>query len=325
MTMKQIPQNVDARAMQQPQALRDLSAYYESALGKSLLERIPLGEKILFSGEGADYYIACMAAAQCCRFGLDARSVGSRELIAWPEALLAQFSCVSIISASGSNSEIAPLLNKLNPAKVIALTNNPDSLLANRAGLTLPLCAGLENGFGFKSQTNALVLAWLMSRKLSNVIDGSEAEQLKRLCQHMQIMLEGKAALFEQWQACLGNSDRLFFTGAGYHAVTAEQVADFLMGSSAIRCTAVRLGSLKQYYEKLAGAGLAVIVFQDAGNENDPDLQMMQEHGVTVIRVEGGFPMLPGAPLRPAVSIAAELTSLLDILSGQLLSVFLAK
>jgi fructoselysine-6-P-deglycase FrlB-like protein len=321
MTMKEVSQSGESRVMQQPQALKDLSAYYESAVGKSLLERIPPGEKVLFSGEGVDHYIACMAAAQCCRAGIDARSVTSRELIAWPDSLLAQFSCVCIISQSGSNSEITPLLNRFDAAKIVVLTNSPDSLFASRAGLILPLCAGLENCLGLKSQTNTLELVWLMSRKLSKRTDGSEAEQLKRLRQHMQIMLDGKSALFEQWQTCLGISERLFFTGCGYHALTAELAANMLMGVSTIPCAAVSLSSLLQNGNNLTKKGFTVIVFQETGSENDAALQLLQQHGGMVIRVEGGFPLLPGASFRPAVSIAAELSPMLDILSVQLLSI----
>lgn len=328
--MKQFPKSDHshesiAELMQQPQALKELSAFYCSDQGGSLFERIVVGEKIIFAGEDMDHFAVRMAAELCCRAGVDARSAGFADLAAWPASLLEQFSNVFIISRSGSDPEIKPLLDRISPSHLIALTNNPDSLLATRAGLTLPICAGLENGPALKSGTNMLALAWLLSRRLSKSLDGGEAEQLKRLRQRMQIMLEGQTALFEQWQTCLGGATHLIFTGSGYHALTAVQAVSTLAEWSGVQSATFSLSSLSHNIHKLASPDLAVIVFQSAGDENDSVLSTLQEAGATMIRVEDGFPLPFGAKHRPLVIIADGLSPLLDILSGQLLARYLAK
>ena len=328
--MKQFPksdhshENI-AELMQQPQALNELSAFYCSSRGRALFERIVAGGKIIFAGEGSDHFIASMATEMCCRAGVDARAASLANLAAWPASLTEQFSNVFIISQSGSDPEIKSLLNRVSPSRFIALTNNPDSLLAIQAGLMLPICAGLENGPALKSVTNTLALVWLLSRWLSKSLDGSEAEQLKQLRQRMQVMLEGQTALFEQWQTCMGRTTRLIFTGSGYHALTAVQAVSMLAEWSGVQSAMFSLSSLSHNIHKLAGPDLAVIVFQSAGYENDSVLLALQEAGATVIRVEDGFPLPFVAKHRPAVAIADGLSPLLDILSGQLLATYLAK
>lgn len=314
-----------AESMQQPQALKELSAFYCNGRGNALFERIGSGVKIIFAGEGMDHFIACMAAEMCCRAGVDARAASLTNLAVWPTFLLEQFSSVFIVSRSGSDPEIVPVLNRVSANRLLALTNNSDGWLANRAGLTLPVCAGPENDLALKSVTNALALVWLLSRWLSKNMDGSESEQLKRLRQHMQIMLEGQNTLFEQWQTCLGGAIRLVFTGSGYHALTAVQAVSMLAEWSGVQSAMFSLSSLSHNIHKLAGPDLAVIVFHGEWNENKSVLSTLQEAGATVIRVEDGFPLPLGAEHRPEVTIADELSPLLDILSCQLLAVYLAK
>ena len=309
--------------MQQPQALKDLSAFYCGEQGHELLAKHSTGGRLLFCGAGSDFYLADLAAQQCCQAGVDARAIEPGELTQWPVSLLAQYSQIFYISPSGNDPEMNFLFEKFEPVRTGALTNNPDGELARRAAFTLPLFAGLEKWLGSKSFLNGGALLWLFSRHLSRRVDGSEAEQLKRLRQRVQLMLDGKEALNEQWQNCLAGADHFIFTGTGLQTLAAAQTELFLAGWAGIHANAIGWSALEQGYTDFSGADCAVIDFQASGNpkeKTEPFWRDMANKEVHCIRVVDGFPQSVTDPQRPTVGLEPGLAVLLNVLSGQLLA-----
>ena len=326
----QANQNPTARILQeinqQSQALKDLNGFYINGDGRRLLEQILLTGSPLFTGMGASFHAACVAADLCFSAGVAARAVETSELLTWPKGTLSSNEVVIYLSQSGASAEVAPFLQQYQPAHLIALTNDLQSPLAGGAEVVLPLCAGIETLIASKTYLNSLALLWLISRRLAGTLDGSEEEKLKRLRQRVQVMLDGKEALFERWQTCIEGSSRLILTGSGLQGISARQTALMLAEWGKVSALPLSFGSLKHGFVELAEAGVTVVVFQPGSSSGSEEgyLHWLIKTGAAIIRVIDGFPQRLEDPLRQSAQIDPGLSPILDTISGQMLAVHLA-
>jgi fructoselysine-6-P-deglycase FrlB-like protein len=302
--------------MEQPQRLKDLITFYASGSGSELLSRIPCGGRVLFTGAGSEYYLSEIAAELCCEKGVDARAVEATNLVQWPDVVKDQYSLVFILSSLGSEEEIARLQSHLDPRKVVVVTNKPESSLAEWATINLPIFAGLENWQGSKSFLNAGILLWLVSRRITQAWDGSENDQLKRLRQRVQLLLEGRAAIDEQWRNCLADCDHLFFDGCKINRFIAAQSS-----LTFLRWRGIQVSAFPR--DTLAGStkpGWGIIEFRESPLKNNPAAEIPGVFDKTIFLVDG-FPQPATAPLRPGTGLAAEMGMWLNWVSIQLLAI----
>ena len=314
--------SIISELLQQPQALKQLSAFYAAESGQSLLRRIPSGERNLFVGSGSSFWAASQAARQCCLAGVDARALEAEELLSWPKKLSDQFSAIFMLAPDKDCSEVGELIDIFDPAHLVVLTNQSESEFS-RPVLTLPLCAGHEEWDGSKTFINAAVLLWLVCRRIIQRNGAGELDPLKRLCQYIQLLLEGREALFEQWNTCLQSSTNLLFTGSGLQTAAARRVADRLTAWAGVRPMILAPDQLGARHAELTEANLNVVLFQGPSEISGRELAAslaLQERGARLIRLKDGFPQPFLISERPAVLLDVGLSPLLNVVSGQLLA-----
>jgi glucosamine--fructose-6-phosphate aminotransferase (isomerizing) len=313
---------------EQPQALNELIDFYSSRGGQALLQSAyPLGPAALFTGMGASFHAAEIGSGLCCHAGINARAVETCDLLDWPAALLAQYDPIIYISQSGASGEVEPLLKKAVKNRLIAITNDPQSPLGEHAALTLPLHAGVETLMASKTYLNSLALVWRITRSMAG---GDEAamDDLKRVRQRLQVLIEARESLMERWQMLLDGSRKLILLGGGLQAISARQASLMLAEWAKVPSHAFSFDAFKHGFIEIIDKTTTVIAFEDSSHfsqEWESKLQWMAGIGTEVIRVRDGFPQALGNANRPPAAIGYGLSPILDAAAAQLLAVQLAQ
>jgi glucosamine--fructose-6-phosphate aminotransferase (isomerizing) len=115
---------------------------------------------VLLLGSGSSLFMARLGALALRRRGVRARALAATEALF--DGTLYRHGLVIALSQSGRSSDVLHGLDLLDPSLVIALTNDADSPLAKRAGLTISLDAGREQAVPATKSVTAMaaILLW---------------------------------------------------------------------------------------------------------------------------------------------------------------------
>ncbi|MDX6545754.1 MAG: hypothetical protein QOG02_1528 [Gaiellales bacterium] len=184
-----------ADILAEPEALERVA----ERLAGSRLERLLEAPRVLFIGMGSSRYAADTAAALLRGQGVDAHS----ELASTGSPQPASAETVAVlISASGGSQETLDALHRhRGTSRVVAITNQPSSALAEAADEAVEVLAGPEQG-GIACRSFACTQAVLA------LMCGASGEQIERAAAAARELIDGR----ERW---LGAVADLVAGGAG--------------------------------------------------------------------------------------------------------------
>lgn len=307
---------------QQPAALRDLIAFYQSS-ATSVLDDLPAPGRVLLTGMGASYHAALYGSYALQAVGIPAVAVEATNLLNYSGSLLTDTDNVIFISQSGSSGEVEPLLQAL-PAGVslIALTNQPDSPLGRGARLTLPLIAGTETTVATKTYLNTLAWLWLLARRWGGQPD--DLASLSKAADEIDATLANADPVTQTWLKLWEGARHLYFLGHGPHESTARQAAMMLSEWAKQPAFAAGIGAFRHGPIEAASADLSAIIFGAGGKTGASAWALADElrrYGARVLLVSGHAVI--GAQASPRVDDL--LSPMLDVIPAQLFAEALAR
>lgn len=329
MQKREIDQQVEHEIADQPRALNELMRYYALPEGRELLQRIPQGGRVLFTGMGASFHAAMIGAEICRVEGVDGSGAPASEVIGWPSEILNLYDRVIYLSQSGASGEVFPLLEKVDPSRLIAITNDLNSPLGKAAFLALPLCAGEEKWIASKTYLNSLALLRLVTSCLlyePAAIDPILIE-IKKARQRMQVIIEARESLAQRWLDLIGAGGRLVNLGSGLQAVSARQSALMLAEWAKQLSLTCSTDEFRHGLIEIIDSGTTVLVFQSSCRQtalDDARIDQLHKTGARVVRVRDGLPLAWGEPVKPATGIEYSLSPLLDATAAQTVCLSLA-
>jgi glutamine---fructose-6-phosphate transaminase (isomerizing) len=313
---------------QQPQALRDLAAFYERGEGAVRLAALPAQAAPLLTGMGASLHAAQATTLHFHNLGIPAYAVEATDLVFYSRALLRGAPLV-FVSQSGASAEVAALVGEL-PAEttLVAVTNDPNSPLARRAQLVLPILAGAESGVAIKTYLNTLATLWLLARHWSGHAGGDESRTLGRVAEACDRLLAGADAVAARWLDALGAAETIVFLGHGPHAATARQAAMMLAERARVAAIGTSVGAFRHGPIEIVQPGVGVVVFAAAGAAGDSARMLaaeLHEHGAGVLLVEHGRTHGLHEPSSAPLQLDEFLAPILDIIPAQIFAEALAR
>jgi glucosamine--fructose-6-phosphate aminotransferase (isomerizing) len=270
---------------------------------------------------GASYHAALAAAAHAGAYGLPALAVEAVDLLNYQSAgLLRPGHTFVYISQSGTSVEVAALLHRnAGQARIIAITNQPDTPLGRAANLTLPLLADQHFRLASKNYVNTLAVLWLLVRRLAEQAGGTEL--LEDVAGRAGRILDASESVQSAMVEALGVQGPLFFLGHGPHAATARQSA--LMVSEWARLPAhfAGVGAFRHGFVETVTPDMRVLFFAPPGRTEESALTLargLPALGPRVLRI--AFGALCGFDAMPAANAPPDefLSPLLDVLPMQL-------
>jgi glucosamine--fructose-6-phosphate aminotransferase (isomerizing) len=313
---------------QQPQALRDLIVFYDQGAGAARLAQLPAGTTPVITGMGASFHAAQAIVPYFHSLGLPAVAVESIDLLNYSQALLPGHSLI-FISQSGTSAEIPAILAHLPAdASVLAVTNNPESVLGQRAQVVLPTLAGTEAGVATKTYINSVAALWLLARSLGGVLDGSEGQTLGKVADASERLLAASDAIAAHWLGELDSAETLVFVGHGPHIASARQAALMLAERARVAAIGMGVGAFRHGPIEIAQAGTGAVIFAPPGRTSESAVTLatdLQGYGARVLIVEHGNTRSLDEPASSVAGIDEFLSPLLDVIPAQLFADALAR
>lgn len=304
----------------QPEALRDTLA----GLCDAPLPGEAGGfDRIVLTGMGASYHALQPLHIELVEHGLRAAVYETSELIHYLPASLTGRTLLIAVSQSGRSVETVRLLDMTGGARVIGVTNTPDSPLATRADETILTHAGAESTVSCKTfVATLLALEWLGAG-----MRGADRKQVESTLREAAPAVEGYLTGWESKVSTLvkllDGVRALFVTGRG-SSVAAAGAAGLTLKESAhfhaegMTCSAFRHGPFE-----MSGPGVFVLVF-----EGDPKTAALNEKLVQDVRNAGGQAALVGPHAEVDVfriaAVAPGIRPILEMLPVQMMSLALA-
>src|SRR5262245_36164425 len=176
---------------EQPRALRRLAAFYSEGAGAALLGSLDRPPAALLTGMGASFHAALVAAFHLRRLGLPASAVEATDLLFYNRSSVDSGGQLVFVSQSGASAEVVPLAGGL-PADItlLAVTNEPESPLGQRAAAVLPIVAGSgEATVASRTYINTLAALWLLARRWGTASVGDAVHALVAAAEECERLL----------------------------------------------------------------------------------------------------------------------------------------
>jgi fructoselysine-6-P-deglycase FrlB-like protein len=238
-----------ADILAEPEAL----ARVAGRLAGAGLERLLVAPRVLFIGMGSSRYAADTAAALLRSRGVDAHS----ELASTgtPQPASAETVAVLISASGGSQETLDALHRHRGTSRVVAITNRPDSALAEAADEAVDVLAGPEQG-GIACRSFACTQAVLA------LMCGASGEQLERAAAAARELIDGR----EHWLGALadlvGGGAGVWVSGPAERFGSAQQSALMLREAPRIVADACETGDwlhVDVYLTKRPGYALLLL------------------------------------------------------------------
>jgi len=191
--------------LHQPDALRDtLSAFERQPFDevRRLADQLSAGsiKNIVLTGMGSSYHALQPLRLTLIGHSLPAELFETSELIHFLPGLLSSDALIVAVSQSGQSVEMLQLLDKVGPkTPLLAVTNTPDSPLAQRSDAILLTHAGSETTVSCKTYETALAALSLLGDLLTGrgpletlealaASGGAMAQYLSRWEAHVEVL-----------------------------------------------------------------------------------------------------------------------------------------
>lgn len=260
---------------EQPAALRDLVSAYRTEAAATGLDRLAALRTIgavregpvIFTGMGSSLYAADAVVPRLVAGGIDASAQEAGEWLHYGRGAWPMTGLVIAISQSGESVETRTLAELLAIGMPLAaVTNDPESRMAQAAHVVLPLHAGREEMISAKTYTNTLgvlhlAAAALLGEGLSATFDAlaAAAAAMEQALGPALEPLIGEAA---QWL----DEARCIHALARGPALAAAREGALVLGEGAhLAVTALPAGSFRHGPMELMGPGHAALVFAPSG------------------------------------------------------------
>lgn len=307
---------------QQPQALQQLVEYYHHGEGQTRLVSVPAVVRPILTGMGASFHAVWAMSHYLHNRGIAALPLEATDLLHYGSALCDSNTPLVYVSQSGASAEVDPILNNL-PAntRLVAVTNNLHSSLAQRGQPVLPLLVQAEAGVASKTYLNTLAILWLLARRWGGEWNGQEFDILATIINEIDQLLQQAHAIITCWKDTFEQTDRLLFIGHGPHAATARQVAMMMSEWAKASVQSAGIGAYRHGFIESAGPGMGVVLFTAPGPSLPSTLTLaaeLQEYGARVLVIENGQSRNISDPSPQNLLPDEFLSSLLNIIPAQL-------
>ncbi|MBN2046927.1 MAG: SIS domain-containing protein [Anaerolineaceae bacterium] len=313
----------------QPQALRALIKDYQNGEGLARLQSLPALSNPIFTGMGASYHAAWIAAGTLNHMGVPAAAYEAIDLIHYLRPIVQKPQTLVYISQSGASGEVQPTLDHFkDQINLISLTNHLDNPLAAHAQIAIPLFGGEEEYIASKTYLNSLAHLWLLARIWTRQFDGSDLNTLLQVADAAQAILAQAEATGKFLVDYFRDTERLVFLGHGPHAATARQSA--MMMSEWAKCPALShgIGAFRHGFIETVDEKMGMVIITPPGISAASALELAHQlsgYGARVLLNVNGQLQTLDQYHHAEPAIDEFLSPILDILPTQIYSDALAK
>jgi glutamine---fructose-6-phosphate transaminase (isomerizing) len=317
--------------LQQPQALHNLTQNLRLSHGDRFQHASPLPHLPVLTGMGASYHAAWISGLHLIQAGCPTFIIEAADLVNYTAALLQASTSLVYVSQSGASGEVYEILKLLqegSKARLVAVTNQPASPLAQAAQVILPLYAGNEDLVATKTYLNSQALLWYLVRQWTGNSQAGDLDILKRITESVENLLSEQDQLVSRLVDTFDVEQGILFLGHGPHAATARQSAMMLGEWPKVPALSAGIAAFRHGFIESVHPGMGVVVFASPGRTQASAQRLaleLQDYGARVLVVQNGRIYLPGQTSSSDRHVDEFLSPMLDVIPIQLYADALAK
>ncbi len=264
---------------QQPQALKDTLQYYSEGKGKECLDRVVTlwqsgrYDKIIFTGMGSSYFISNAATSLLNSSKINSFAINAGELLHYQFQLLSKKTLLVCISQSGESYEIVKILEQL-PADVtvIAICNEPESILVKKADETLLSIAGKEDMTSTKTFITSYLVMYILSLALREKLDSTSFTEMQATNKSVSDLINTRNNWLADAVKTIAHVPFVQLVARGPVFATAQQSALMLMEATRNPASALLGGEFRHGPMEMIKEGSRVVIFAPGGKTYDQNL-----------------------------------------------------
>lgn len=263
----------------QPEALQKVIDGYDPELLKDLRRQIEkrVFDRIIITGMGASTFGTYPAWLHLVQAGLPAYWMDTSELLTYAPHLITSRTLLWVVSNSGKSIEITRLLSRIEEfgkPYLLANTNIPDSPLAEKADLMIPLYSGDDFTLSTRSYVGTLAVTQLMALQMAG-------QKIDQAILDLKYTQAGLAAYTDQWQQHLdeldqlvGKVEKLAIVGRGPSYGTALEAALAFKEGPKINAEGLSVGQFWHGPVELADESYTVFCLAGEAHTREEDLKL---------------------------------------------------
>lgn len=225
------------------------------------------GCDIVFLGSGSSLFVAMLAALAWRRRGVRARALAATE--ARFDHVASSDACVVALSQSGRSADLLDALDVIAPPRLIALTNDVTSPLAERADAVIDCLAGPEAAVPATKSVTSMVAILLWSAALAGGKQNRTAATLVQTAGDVAAWLASAGiGAVEDAARRLSRRRSVAVVGAGYGVPVAYELALKIKEASYVHAEGFAAGEFRHGSSAILDAASAIVgIIDDASVE----------------------------------------------------------
>lgn len=256
-------EHFEAEIREQPDVWRRIAA----SEGAQRFATAIAGRDVLFLGSGSSLFVGMLGALAFRRRGVRAAALAASEARFDRNAY--RDACVVALSQSGRSKDLLDALDLLAPSRVVALTNDSGSPLAERAEIVIDCLAGPELAVPASKSVTSMAAIVLWAAALTGGKKNRTAKTLEETAEDVRSWLAGSgvddvAAAARR----LARRRSVAIVGAGYGVPIAYELALKIKEASYVHAEGFAAGEFRHGSSAILDASTAIIGIVDEASRD---------------------------------------------------------
>lgn len=225
------------------------------------------GRDVLFLGSGSSLFVGMLGALAFRRRGIRAAALAATEARFDRNAY--RDACVVALSQSGRSRDLLDALDLLSPSRLIALTNDPASPLAERAEIVVDCLAGVEHAVPASKSVTSMAAILLWAAALTGGKRNRTAASLEATAEDVRAWLDGDGVADVVAAARrIARRRSVAIVGAGYGVPIAYELALKIKEASYVHAEGFAAGEFRHGSSAILDASSAIIGIVDEASRD---------------------------------------------------------
>ncbi|MCX6255792.1 MAG: SIS domain-containing protein [Bacteroidia bacterium] len=269
---------------EQPKVLENTLNYYLHGEGQTRLEKVSViweqgrFNQVLFTGMGSSYFAPHTASCMLSNYGIASHNINAGELLHYHLPLIREGVLLTCISQSGESYEVIKIMEKI-PAGItcIGISNEENSTLARKSGITLLCRAGTEEMTSTKTYVSTLLVLSIFTRVLANKWKPGSIPELNAAIKAVETLINNN----EEWMApameVLGHPPFVQVIGRGPSYSSVLQGALMFMEAARNPAAGIYGGEFRHGPMEMSKKGFRAIVFAPLGSTYEQGIKLSED------------------------------------------------
>jgi glutamine---fructose-6-phosphate transaminase (isomerizing) len=226
------------------------------------------GRRVLLTGIGASMFASIPLEYALCACGIDAVVVEAAELLHYRHRAYRDAVAV-VVSRSGESIEIARLLAMIRKQQpVIGVTNEPASLLAQEADVSVHIGSRSDGMVAIQSYTGTVLTLYLLAEMVRPSRDG-EREELEKLRLSFSEVVTTSYGQMGSWDVFLEAGAPIYLLGRGPSYASAMEGALLFNEVAKIPAVGMPAASFRHGPVEVVDSNFRGLIFAPSGHTRD--------------------------------------------------------